>query len=845
MAEYNHIEFERESVVRKYRFRPFPNAPVAPRRDRQLHGKKLSNEIDASVSDIEKNRLQHGVDSKKLVVLEFEGIAISSGIIDQLLRSFSVSLVEESPADDKSISKLVLQFDSLEDIEKFNFERACFERDDHKRHILTYAQRRDLFNSITNIRKLQRKDRMGARLKRLVEDGFESQGGVFVVDIDVWYNGSNDSIPEIENQIKIVLGTGESRLLGDLFELPSILLGRVQVDQFSLNALLDLDIIASVELPNGNILTEASGLYANEQIQRIINNLGEDSPIAAVIDSGIYSANPLLDGVIVAEEDFDLSENTTSDLNGHGTGVAGIVAYGDLQRYMISGEFKPQVRLLSGKVLHNGENGAAVFPIEKRPEVIVKEAIEHFYINYGCRVYNVSLGDSDHVYAGGRQFAWANVLDQLIRDLDIVIIISAGNVNTPQIIDFNSRDELIANTQNSLFNPEHRIIDPATSALAITVGSISRHEQPQAIRNRAARLPVGYKNYLSAFTRIGKGVNKAIKPELVDYGGNYAIHQITRGDSRWIKSDTSLMELTLNNTSETIFKGYCGTSFSAPHVTNYAAQVERALRNQLGRDASSNLIRAMVINTAEYEEKAKEWYESSVDPHYSGNNNPKQDRRMRLAGFGRANADILFSTDNRVTVFAEDDLELRSFHLYKVPVPQEFIGIKANKRISISLAYDPVTRVSRKEYLSNNLWFEVFRRIDEDTLLRYKEKKESGDNTEADRYLDSLPDNHKASFTPGSDKIRKGTLQQRVWEKGSRGGSDLLWGDEDPYIYILVTGKGLFKYDEQSLPQKYALVATFSYDSTDDIGLYNLIKNKVRVKEREVVRERVQTQTIR
>src|SRR5690625_5626808 len=60
------------------------------------------------------------------------------------------------------------------------------------------------------------------------------------------------------------------------------------------------------------------------------------------------------------------------------------------------------------------------------------------------------------------------------------------------------------------------------------------------------------------------------------------------------------------------------------------------------------------------------------------------------------------------------------------------------KRIAISMAYNPATKLSRKDYLAYNLWFEVFRRIDEDMLLKFKQRKEKGVDDEED--LSNLPD---------------------------------------------------------------------------------------------------------
>ena len=145
------------------------------------------------------------------------------------------------------------------------------------------------------------------------------------------------------------------------------------------------------------------------------------------------------------------------------------------------------------------------------------------------------------------------------------------------------------------------------------------------------------------------------------------------------------------------------------------------------------------------------------------------------------------------------------------------------------MAYNPCTRLGRKEYLANNLWFEVFRRVDEKTLEQLRDKN-------SEDVISKIPDKFKAKFSPGYQEISKGTLQQRIWKKGPIGGSDLLWEDNDPYIYVLVTGKERFKHIEQDLPQDYALVITFSYGGDDEINLYNQLKERVKIKTRQTIR---------
>lgn len=839
MEKYNHIQIERQEVVPAYRGRSNPMAPRPPMRSNVQHGKKLQAELSHASESILASRRDMGIQTDSLMVLEISSEALPNEILELMLGRFKLYLVEETPIAGADNSRLVVQFENQAAIDQFNTERALWESDEQvDTELLTYAKRRDLFRCIEAIRSMTREDRIGPKLKSFTES-ITPDTGFFIVNVDVWFNNDRSKKLEIERQIRQALGTQGSQLLGDLFEISGLLLGRAKVNEFSINALLNLDIVCMVELPYEPIAQEPFELYSHDFTPIVNDTLDDDAPLAAVLDSGVFTGNPLLRTVVVAEEEFDTTEHSTTDLNGHGTGVAGIVVYGDFQDSIQSRTFTPLVRICNGKIMHD-ENGNPLFPEDVRPEKIVKDAITYFHDTYGCRIFNLSAGNCESIYQGGRQFPWASMLDDLSRELDIVIIVSAGNVSNPLINDFSSRDELMQKSRDQLFDPEHRLIDPATSALSITVGSITRCAEPALPRGAMGNpLSVGKKDYPSVFTRIGKGINKSIKPDFVAYGGNYSVRQIAGGNNRWLMTDQNLMEPTLNHTTEKIFKGFCGTSFSAPHVTHMAARLERSLEKQLGQKPSANLIRAMLANSAKCSTEMETWGMNSKDTHYTGQDNPKRERLMRLNGYGKISDQSLISTDNSVTLFAEDKLPLRDFHLYKIPVPQQFVKIRAAKSITISLAYNPVTKISRKEYLANNLWIEIFRRIDEDTLIKYKAKRETGIDTEED--FKKLPGAYKIKdFLPGYDALQKSTLQQRCWHKSAQGGSDLLWeGNDESYIYILISGKERFKYAQQEQPQPYALCVTFSYESEENIDLYNQLRNNVRLKETERVQTRI------
>jgi hypothetical protein len=316
--------------------------------------------------------------------------------------------------------------------------------------------------------------------------------------------------------------------------------------------------------------------------------------------------------------------------------------------------------------------------------------------------------------------------------------------------------------------------------------------------------------------------------------GNLALYQIA-GRTQWSKN-RALNEPTLNNElPDKVFKGWQGTSFAAPHVTHIAARLQHSLREQLKEEPSANLIRALLASSAKYVQY--DWLDSVVPLDFTEKTKQKHKGRLRLSGFGKVDYTTLITDRNHVTLFAEDSLDLKKIHIYKIPVPLDFLKLKTTKRIAIGFAYNPPTRLSRKEYIVNSLWFEVFRKTDIESVLQYKGKKERTDNASAEAIMKNISKKSVAnSFSPGYTIVRNSTLQQRVWEKGVGGGSDLIGNDNNPFIYILVTGKAKFSLPDELKPQPYALAITFSYESKDDIQLQQKLSEQVKIKHREQVK---------
>ena len=57
----------------------------------------------------------------------------------------------------------------------------------------------------------------------------------------------------------------------------------------------------------------------------------------------------------------------------------------------------------------------------------MRDALTRLREDFGCRIFVIALGDARQIYSGGKVGAWAATLDELARELDAVIVVSAGN----------------------------------------------------------------------------------------------------------------------------------------------------------------------------------------------------------------------------------------------------------------------------------------------------------------------------------------------------------------------------------------------------------------------------------
>ncbi len=139
----------------------------------------------------------------------------------------------------------------------------------------------------------------------------------------------------------------------------------------------------------------------------------QDGVKVAILDCGINESHPDLAGKVVDRQDFTTSASGTTDVYGHGTHVAGIVAAATNNGDGVAGVC-PGCLLLNGKVLNDSGSGAYSW--------IASGII--WAADNGAKVINLSLGGpaSSTTLENAVNYAW---------NKGVIVVAAAGNSNNP------------------------------------------------------------------------------------------------------------------------------------------------------------------------------------------------------------------------------------------------------------------------------------------------------------------------------------------------------------------------------------------------------------------------------
>lgn len=664
------------------------------------------------------------------------------------------------------------------------------------------------FRAIDGFEELTATDRIGPRLRdagyREVED--IPSGGEFWIDVRLWPQATPGLA---EDAARAMREEFSHRLVTPTDELVTadVTLFRVKVSGEVLRGLTGTARIQLLDLPPSPDRVSA------ELLDTALGAIGDiapppvNAPSITVLDSGLTAGHPLIQSALGEAMSMLVGDASAADALGHGTFVGGIALYGDVRDAITKGAFVPAATLLSGRVVDShGE-----FENEKLVPHQMSEAIRYFQREYGCRIFNISLGDRTRPYTGnGKMGPWASILDTLARELNILIVVAAGNYDPPPSL---SPIEVLAQFPGYLLAPEAAVLEPSNGANVLTVGSLAGADQLLPGHANVVHVqPIAGALEPSPFTRSGP-VDGRMKPDVCEIGGNAAFD----GGLLAITQPVSLRVISLSHQPiQRLFTSRTGTSHAAPLVSHYAARILHEYP-----DASANLVRALIAAASDVPAAAASRL-ATAGP----------DAVARLCGHGKPDPTrAIESSANRVWGFADRTIGMDEFDIFEIPVPTEWYETPGRRSLRVTLAYDPPVRESRIDYAGCRMTFWISQHPLDELRQAFAvpptpDSSEGGDvdagTGEPSTGTQPTPSDVSATLHPTVQTRSRSTLQraEKIWQKRELKA-------HRPW-YLIVRAERTWAPIEER--QRYAVVMEMRHEA--DIDLYAQVAQRVQVPQR-------------
>ncbi|HZL06493.1 MAG TPA: S8 family serine peptidase, partial [Coriobacteriia bacterium] len=365
---------------------------------------------------------------------------------------FDSQVPEEEPVD----SRIVLVFEGRAALERGPFRKwqmtPLAETDGNSYLVLSDAESRRTFanlvaqyggdpgewdrpeswrsqlDAITGVRLYGREDRASSELAEL------SFAGAEVVDVLVWPSTLEDPrrrrkaaaarVAELENLVAAAAVGNAAVRVAAADPRPDTTMLRIVADEELLDLLLDHPLVERIHPPVRPRVSHADLAAVTGPSGPVVPS-GE--PIG-VIDDLVHD-NPYLVGAITARGSFP-SGRTFSTPTGHGTQVAGIAAYGDLGSAVGPGAgLAAPLPIFGARIMEQDPGDPSRAIVVGSMHSQLEDALRWLHAQ-GVKVAVCSI-NADDPDDGALPTAATAMLDELARELDMVVVVSAGNRPDP------------------------------------------------------------------------------------------------------------------------------------------------------------------------------------------------------------------------------------------------------------------------------------------------------------------------------------------------------------------------------------------------------------------------------
>lgn len=487
---------------------------------------------------------------------------------------------------------------------------------------------------------------------------------------------------------------------------------------------------------------------------------GDEVPRVCLLDSGVNRGHPLLDPLM---DPADLHTVNAAwginDTANHGTGLAGLVGYGDLHEALAAtGPIAVLHRIESVKLTPN--QGANVGD-DKHHARLFLDGVTTPEAQFGQRrrVFSSAVTASDY-RDFGRPSAWSSTVDSLASDdlgagaFPRLFVLSAGNTN-------DSAHWAQYPASLSL----NQVHDPGQAWNALTVGAFT--EKTHLTEPGAAHFnPIAQSGALSPFTSSSSMWSERawpLKPDVVFEGGNAGTDGVNTDNF------ASLELLTTNN--RPLIRQFWttnATSAASALCSRMAAQIMAAYPG-----LRPETIRALVVNSAEWTEPMLQMYPPG------GARRTKQEYAalIRHCGWGVPSLErALWSAGNSLSLVVEDEvhpykkdgsvIKSRDMNLHSLPWPKDQLeamqDTQVEMRVTLSYFVEPNPSArgssSKYHYPSHRLRFTVRRPLE--TVEAFQARINAAAIREDAGRVAAPSD---ANWVLGDNFRHRGSLHQDVW----------------------------------------------------------------------------------
>lgn len=579
---------------------------------------------------------------------------------------------------------------------------------------------------------------------------------------------------------------------------------------------------------------EPAGFWVNESTseqQNWVENLLQRTNIidsnvkVCILDSGVNNGHQLLQPILEDSNTLTVNPvwgtNDHEDRSGHGTLMAGVAGYGELERVLSTrSDVALTHKLCSVKILPPPSQDDTPKELwgDITKQSIARAEIQNPNITLIYCMAVTSADDTDK----GRPSSWSGAIDNIAFGegrKQKLIIISAGNISHY----YPSLQEL---KNYPAINQTSSIQNPAQSWNALTVGAYTEKIQVND-QNYSGYTPLANEGELSPHSTTSMAWEKIwpVKPDVVFEGGN-----LLKAPDNSIISHEDLELLSTSKSFNTKpFSTISATSAAAAKASWFAAKIAYEYPNMW-----AETIRGLIVHSANW----KEAMINQMEVRTSNRNNYKN--LLKVFGYGVPDLNkALYSQESALTFIAQETIQPFRFkdnnlpatnqiHVFNLPWPEELLlsleNIPVKLKITLSYFMQPgageIGRKYKYRYQSHGLLFDI-NNVNEEIDTFRKRINAAVRDDEDETHGGGGSDRWKI----GVNNRNAGSIHSDFWEGTSAELATCHYIAVYPVIGWWRERKHLGKVENQT---RYSLIVSLETPA-QDVELYTTVKNMIEI----------------